>query len=166
MGAGTDTALVIKQLSGSPAAAAVDTAIRRMRMAILRVSGALGTNTDDAAANTATAEQQLFWTSIPITITAFVYIPNGTITADANNNAVITLSKRTAAGGSQTTLATITTNVALGNLVAGQAAVATLTATSTDLPVAAGSSIAVTNAKGGTGVVLRAGTYVVEYLVD
>lgn len=166
MGVGADTALVIKQLSGSPAAASVDTAIRRMRAVTLRVSGALGTNTDDAAANTATAEQQIFWTSIPITLTAFVYIPNGTITADANNNAVITLSKRTSAGLTQTTLATITTNLALGNLVAGQAAVGTLTAVSTDLPIAAGSSLAVTNAKGGTGVVLRAGTYIIEYLVD
>lgn len=167
MPSGDDVANLVKQAaanSGVPSKAAVDQILRKRRVVVLRTSGALGTNTDDAAANTATAEQQIFATSVAITITVLYYVPNAAIVADAANNALITFSKRTAAGGAQTTLGTITTNVALGNLAAGQPAAATLTATSDDLSVAAGSSIAVTNAKNGTGVALRAGCYVIEYL--
>lgn len=169
MPAGNDVSQLLKQISGdsaAPTAASIDQLIRKRRVAVLRTSGATGANTDDAMANTATAEQQIFWASVAITITALEYVPNAAITADASNNAVITFSKRTSAGASQTTLGTITTNLALGNLAAGQGAAATLTATTTDLQVAAGSSIGVANTKGGTGVVLRAGTYVIEYTED
>lgn len=145
---------------------AVTSQLRKRRIAILRTSGTLGTNTDDAMASTTTAEQQLMYCSVAGTVTAFVYIPNGTVTADATNNAVLTLSKRTAAGGTQTTVATITTDLTLGNLVAGQGAVGTLTATVADRSFTAGSSLAVTTTKPNAGVVLRAGTYVIEYTED
>lgn len=169
MPAGNDVSQLLKQISGdsaAPTAASIDQLIRKRRVVTLRTSGALGTNTDDAMANTATAEQQIFATSVAITITSLMYVPNNTITADATNNAVITFSKRTSAGGSQTTLGTITTDLTLGNLAVGQPAVATLTATTANLQVAAGSSIGVANTKGGAGVVLRAGTYVIEYTED
>lgn len=169
MGLGSDVANLIKQAAANAGVATpggVDQVIRKRRVCILRTSGALGTNTDDAAANTATAEQQIFWTSVAITVTALEYVPNAAIVADAANNATITFTKRTAAGGSLTTLGTITTNVALGNLAAGQGAPATLTATSDDLKVAAGSSIGVANTKAGTGVALRAGVYILEYTED
>lgn len=169
MPAGNDVSQLLKQISGdsaAPTAASIDQLIRKRRVSFLRTTGATGANTDDAMANTTTAEQQLFYTSVAITITAFAYIPNGTITADAANQVTFTLSKRTSAGATQTTLATITSNVALGNLVAGQPAVGTLSATTTDLQVAAGSSIAITTTKPGTGVVARAGSFVIEYTED
>lgn len=167
MPAGNDVSQLLKQIAGdsaAPTAASIDQLIRKRRAVFMRTSGALGTNTDDAMANTTTAEQQIFTTTVAITITSFAYVPNGTITADAANNAVLTLSKRTAAGGSQTTVGTITTDLTLGNLVAGQAAIGTLTAA--NVQVAAGGSLAVTTTKGGTGVVVRAGCYVIEYTED
>lgn len=118
--------------------------------------------TDDAGAATATTELQGF--ALPAamypdgcTCVGLLYVPNGTITADAANQGVITVTKRTSAGATLTTLGTLTTNLALGNLVQGQNTAFALTATVADLTIAAGSTLGWAITKNGAGVVMRAG---------
>lgn len=153
---------------GTPATTrtAASQALRTRRIAFPKWSGALGTCTADAMASTTTAEQQGATVEVAGTIVAVYIIPNGTLTGDNTNNAAITLSKRTAAGGSKTTVVSHTTTVANGNWVAGQAVSLSLTATIADRSFAAGSTFSFEVAKNGSGVAVPAGNFVVVYTED
>jgi len=111
----------------------------------------------DGAAGTTTAETVVGHVNWACKLIAARYVPAAALTADNTNNATITVSKRVSGGGSKTTIASITTNVASGSwvqwapkdLVLGAAA---------DIQIAANSGITFEIAKGGTGVVVPAGT--------
>lgn len=152
--------------SASATKTAVAQVLRTRRVVFPKWSGALGTCTADAMASTTTAEQQGATIEVAGTITAVYLVPNNTLTGDNTNNAVITLSKRTSAGGSKTTVVSHTTNVANGNWVQGQAVSLSLTATIADRSFTAGSTISFEVAKGGTGVAVPAGNFVVVYTED
>jgi hypothetical protein len=85
----------------------------------------------------------------------YVQVPVA-VTASDTDKATITIAKRTAAGASSATIATLVTNVAQGNLVAQAAYSLTLTAANTRL--AAGEVLTVAVAKAGSGVALTAAT--------
>ena len=129
--------------------------LRRRRFTWLKTA-------DDAMASTTTAETQVGGFAVAGTVKAIYYISNGTLTGDDTNNAVVTVSKRTSAGGSKTTLGTLTTNVAGGNYVQGQRIAFALTATVANLTLAALATISFEIAKGGSGVVVRAGAFEIE----
>lgn len=122
----------------------------------------------DAAASTATAETVLAIVPAAATVTGVRFVPIAAVTADNTNNAVITVSKRTAAGASKTTVATLTTNVAGGSWTAWVAKAATLSGTPANLEVEANAVLSIEITKGGTGVQLPAMLMVVEYsdLID
>jgi hypothetical protein len=110
------------------------------------------------AAGTTTAETVIGHVNFACKIIAARYVPAAALTADNTNNATITVSKRVAGGGSKTTIASITTNVASGNWTQWAPKDLTLTAVAADLQIAANSGITFEIAKGGTGVVVPAGT--------
>lgn len=112
----------------------------------------------DGAANTTTAETVVGLVGRAAKVIGVRYAPAAALTADNTNNAVITVSKRATGGGSKTTIASITTNVASGNWTAWSPKDLVLTATAADLQVAANSEITFEIAKGGTGVAVPAGT--------
>jgi len=111
----------------------------------------------DGAAATTTAETDL---NVPVpraaVLRAVRLTPQGAaITADATNNATITVSKRDSTGGNLTTVATLTTNVAgLGGATLAQRATAAFVLTGANTRITAGSSLTFSIAKGGTGVVV------------
>lgn len=130
---------------------------------------------DDAMASTTTAETGLS-ISIPAApanlgtvarafqVNQITYTPlTGAITNDNTNNAVITVSYRlSATGGTLTTLGTLTTSItALGATIAQWQSVA-FTLTTANLLIAAGATLTFSIAKGGSGVVVRGGTIVVD----
>jgi hypothetical protein len=117
---------------------------------------------DDAMASTATAETYT-GVLVPVKsrIKAINYIATtGGVTADATNNAVITVSYRDSTGGNAVVLGTFTSNVAGGNVTQGAPKAFTLTAA--NVIVAANGSLTYTITKGGSGVVVRAGNFTVE----
>jgi len=113
----------------------------------------------DAAANTATAETVILQLPAACTIASAEILPTASVTADASNNASITLMGYTAAGGSVKTLATLVTDVAGGSWTAFVKKSMTLTATTADLDREADSVITLTITKGGSGVQLPAAVY-------
>lgn len=117
---------------------------------------------DDGTAATATTET---YTGIYLPraclLKAATYLATtGGITADATNNATITLSKRDSAAANKTTVASATTNVAFGNVTQGAGKALTLSAA--NVAISAGSTVTFEIAKGGTGVVVRAGRVTLE----
>lgn len=101
-----------------------------------------------------------------IEITSCQLVPYGALTADNTNNAVVSLQANDGAGGAATTVATVTTNVAAGNWVAGTRFALTLTATLADRIVsglAAERWLGMTITKGGTGVVVPSCKLVIQY---
>lgn len=112
----------------------------------------------DGAAATTTSETVIGHVNFACKIIAARYVPAAALTADNTNNATITVSKRVAGGGSKTTIASITTNVASGSWTQWAPKDLTLTATAADLQIAANSGITFEIAKGGTGVIVPAGT--------
>lgn len=121
----------------------------------------------DGAAATATAETHVW--SAPahaldgVWLKAVKYLPSAALTADNTNNATLTLSKRDTAGGTQVTAAAETTNVASGSWVAFTPKAITLSATVANQKLAAGEQLTLTIAKGGTGVIVPAGTLEIVY---
>lgn len=118
----------------------------------------------DGAAGTTTAETVIGYVHRACKLVAVRYVPAAGVTADATNNATITVSKRASGGGSKTTVATIVTDVAGGNWTQWAAKAFSLTGTAADLQIAAGSGLTFEIAKGGTGVVIPAG--VLELMFD
>lgn len=118
---------------------------------------------DDATAATTTAET---YTGKMLPVKGRLksvryYATTGGITADATNNATVTVSKRDSAAGNKLTVATMITNVALGNITQGVLKSATLT--DANVIVDANSSFTFEIAKAGTGVVVRAGSLWLEF---
>lgn len=105
----------------------------------------------DAMANTATAETATAWRSVAYAgkVTSVIVNPTAALTGDPTNNAVITISKRDAAGANALTVATLTTTA---SWVAGTAVAFTLT--SANVALVAGGSLTLTITKGGSGVVV------------
>lgn len=115
------------------------------------------TKAADGSAAATTAETVIGYVQRACKLLAVRYVPAAALTADATNNATITVSKRVAGGGSKTTIATIVTDVAGGSWVQWSAKAFSLTGTAADLQIAAGSGLTFEIAKGGTGVVVPAG---------
>lgn len=119
---------------------------------------------DDAMASTTTAET-FAGVLIPFKarVLAIKYVATtGGITADGTNNATITISKRDSAGGTKTTVCAVTTNVAFGNVTQGAAKSFASGITAANVIITADSTLTYEIAKGGTGVVVRAGTIWVQ----
>lgn len=111
----------------------------------------------DGAAATATSETVIGMVARASKLIGARFVPAAALTADNTNNAVITVSKRDSAGANKTTIASLTTNVASGNWVQWAPKALTL-GLAAAIQVAAESSITFEIAKGGTGVVVPAGT--------
>jgi len=77
-----------------------------------------------------------------------MFVPDTAVTADDTNNGVLTIKV------GATTIGTLTTNLAHGNLVAGTAYSVTLTASGADLEVDALETVSVTKTFAGSGAVL------------
>lgn len=80
-----------------------------------------------------------------VLLASLVFVPDTAVTADDTNNGVLTVKI------GATTIATMTTNAAQGNLVAGTPVALTM---SGDLTVDSGGVISVTKTYGGTGAAL------------
>ncbi len=112
----------------------------------------------DGAAGTATSETAFNRVSRTGTIVGAWYAPSAALTGDATNNATLTLAKRDGAGGGSSSVAAITTTAVAGNWTAFvPVSLGTLSNTS----VAAGNVLTFAISKGGTGVVVPAGTLIV-----
>jgi hypothetical protein len=107
----------------------------------------------DAAAATASTLYQL---KVPyaFVVEQMSVCPGAALTADATNNAVLTLAKANGAGGASTAIATLTTDVAGGNWVADVFKEGTVTGSAA--AVADGQLLTLKITKGGTGVVVPA----------
>lgn len=118
----------------------------------------------DAAAATNTADLS-FWTNpfaFPVyVIGGYMTATGGGITADANNNAVITIKTNDGIGGATAVALSITTDVATGNFSANQPkAFTSVTLANTAIPV--GGRLWFNITKGGTGVQLPISDFVVK----
>lgn len=113
----------------------------------------------DALASTATAEIPVGVAVNASKIVKAYYLPGAALTADDTDYATITVSRYTAAGGSKTTIATVTTKITggTGDWTAKVPVAITLSA---DNAVAAGALITYEVAKEGSGVALPAGSLV------
>lgn len=112
----------------------------------------------DGAAGTATTETAFSRISRTGTIVGAWFVPSSTLTGDASNNATLTLAKRDGAGGGASTVAAITTTAVAGNW---SAFVPVSLGTLSNASVAAGNVLTFAISKGGTGVVVPAGTLIV-----
>jgi len=115
----------------------------------------------DAMASTASADTTLPWCRVAYAgkVVAVKITSSAALTGDPTNNAVITVSKRDAAGANLTTVAAITTTV---SWVAG--ADVTLALTAANIFVVAGGTLSVAITKGGAGVVVP--ICALQYLVE
>lgn len=111
--------------------------------------------TDGGTAGTAAAETVIGYVKdAGKVVSIYLSTPVG-VTADNTNNATFTVGRRTA-GGSRTTIGTLTTNVAQGNLTAFSPVALTLTAANVQL--AAGDVLTLQLAKASSGVAIAAAT--------
>lgn len=85
---------------------------------------------------------------VKLLIERVVFVPDTAVTADASNTATLTIT----AGG--TTISTLTTNLAQGNLVAGTAYSFTLTASGADLEISPLESVGVAKTYASSGAVM------------
>lgn len=113
----------------------------------------------DAAAGTTTAEAAVAMTVQKGKLVKAYYVPAGAVTAHDTNYATITVSRYTAAGGSKTTVASITTKITggSGNWTAFVPVEITL---ATDTALEAGACLTYEIAKAASGVQLPAGSLV------
>ena len=89
------------------------------------------------------------------------------VTADATNNAVITIAKRTGSGAAQTIAAVTTNSAGTGSLVAFVPFVVPQSAfTAANVQLAANDVLTIAIAKGGSGVALSAATSFFTVSVD
>lgn len=79
---------------------------------------------------------------------AVYFIPDTAVTADASNTGTITVKI------GATTIATLTTNVAQGDLVAGTVYTLTLSGTGADLEIDSGEAVSVTKTYASSGAVM------------
>jgi hypothetical protein len=116
---------------------------------------------DDAMAADATADA-VQWTNpfdFPVYVVGARYTATtGGITANATNNATVALKTNDGVGGATATALAFTTDVAFGNVSQNQSkAFTTLTPANARIP--AGGNLWLNIAKGGSGVVVRAGRF-------
>lgn len=115
----------------------------------------------DALASTATAEIPVGVAVNASKLVKAYYLPGAALTADDTDYATITVSRYTAAGGSKTTIASLTTETTAGGGTddwTAKVPVALTLSASTD--IAAGALITYEVAKEGSGVALPAGSLV------
>lgn len=122
----------------------------------------LGTHIADAMAADTTTEYTALQVPYAGKLVSVKFVSTGTATADASNNATVTLKKYAAAGGAGVSIATYTSDVAGGSIAAQTQKSMTLTSTAADLLIAAGDNITVAVAKTGTGVALPKFVVIVE----
>jgi hypothetical protein len=116
----------------------------------------------DGAAGTATAYTAGYNIRMknPGRILGAYVMPIGAVTADASNNATVNAISADGAGGAAVVMASLTTDVAGGNWVAGVTKTMTVTSTVANTRYAAGAVIGFNITKAGTGVVIPAGTVI------
>lgn len=117
----------------------------------------------DGAASTATAETPFYRAQDAETITALQVVPGAALTADAANNATITVRKRLASGADGGVVATLVTDIAGGSWVQW---VAKSLGAITNGSLAAGDFLTIAIAKGGTGVVVPISIIVATSTMD
>ncbi len=124
----------------------------------------------DAAASTTTAETVVGCIPQPpgggtnrAKVTRVYYVPGAALTAHDTDYATITVSKYTAAGGSKTTVASITTKITggSGDWTAFVPVELTLSATAADLVLESEAVLTYEVAKAASGVAIPAGKIVV-----
>jgi len=111
----------------------------------------------DGAAATATAETAIGYAQDPVTVQRVEFVPAAALTGDPNNNATITVFKRTA-GGAAVAIAALTTTA---NMVAWTPVAIPLSGVAGATTLAAGDAITFSITKAGTGVVVPQGALVV-----
>lgn len=118
---------------------------------------------DDAMASTTQADH-VFWTNpfpFELQVVSASYSADGTITANDTNFATISVKTDDGAGGATAAAASWTTVTAgTGNIATRVAKAAAITAANNRVRV--GSNLVFNIAKGGTGVVVRAGSFAVR----
>lgn len=116
----------------------------------------------DAAAGTTTAETVVGCTVQSGKIVRAYYVPAAGLTANDTNYATITISRYTAAGGSKTTVAQITTQTTGGGGTGNWTAFVPVPITlSSNTSLEAGATLTYEVAKAASGVQLPAGSLVV-----
>ena len=117
----------------------------------------------DSAAGDATAEHIFLQAQEALTVTKVFFLPDAALTAVDTNFATLTVYRRDASGGTQVTVASITTQVADGNWVAFDGKDL---GTITNAAVATGLVLTWEITKSGSGIIVPAGTLQVEYTID
>lgn len=119
---------------------------------------------DDGAAGTATTETGVFRFEEDVQITGIYFVPSAAVTAHGTNFATLLVDKRDGAGGAATNLATFATDtVTTDDMAAFVPKALPLTATTADLILSAGNVLTIEITKGGTGVVIPRGSWIVNY---
>lgn len=148
----TDIGTLTNQLEGTYGVGLSNSKAAIEDLSLIHVFNASKELADAAASTTST----MFSLKVPYkcVVEAATICPGGALTADNTNNAVLTLAKADGAGGSATTVAAITTNVASGNWVADT--FKDMTVTAADATVNDGQILTLKITKGGTGVAVPA----------
>lgn len=118
----------------------------------------------DGAAGTTTAYTAAYQITMPraCRVLGVRVQPAAALTADNTNNALVKAVKGDGAGGAETVCASMTTNVAAGNWVAGVTKTLTLSATVADLRIPKNGVLAFSIAKNGTGVAVPISNFIVD----
>ena len=136
---------------------AVDANVARTQQVSFQVAA-------EGSAGATLAESVIARIPVAGTVTGVTIVPTGAATADATNNATLTVGGRVA-GGAAVTIATLITNVAGGSWAAFTDKAATLSGTPANLVITAGEVFTLTVAKGGTGVQLPSYLVTIQYTV-
>ena len=135
-------------------------------------AGAATGTGDDAAAGTDITDNVLWSndTGFDVTLTGATFRPGNTgFTESTSVFSTMTLTKRTSAGASSTSVATATTNTVanggLGTMTTGQTGNFTLTATITDRTIAAGACILYSKTHASTGTILPGGLITMTFRI-
>lgn len=124
---------------------------RLIRRTYVLRKGAADGNAADTTAYTA-AEQIVM--VAPCRVLGATIMPQGALTAHADNRAAVNVVKGDGAAGAAVVAATLATDVAGGNWVAGTKKALALSATAADTRIPAGSVLSFNITKAGTGVVV------------
>lgn len=151
-----DMSRIADGIAGADASKTYTATAKKAARNMIRESFTLSKTAADGAASTATAYTAGPQIAVPraCRILGAKIVPAGAATADATNNAVITVSKGDGAGGAAVTMATYTSDVAGGSLAAGVIKAMTVTSTLANTRIPAGGVLGFTITKGGTGVVV------------
>lgn len=163
-----NVARILKQIASdnsTPTAAEIDRAVKTRIVCVQKPPSA-----DDGAAATDTTETPIWinTTGGTVTIQSIKYGCGATgITAGDTHYSTMTIFKRTSSGGTQTSVATATTQTTgMGTLTVGQQASFTLTATIADRTLAAGAVLTYSRTHTMNGLVIPAGVIIIEYTED